>query len=322
MAPASEFELIERFRERLPLRSAELRTGSGDDAAVTEPRRAAATSVDAIAEGVHFVRPQFPPEAIGRKALAAALSDLAGMGADPAEAYVVIGVPNDTPDDDLLAIADGLGQVAEREGVVIAGGDLTGARGLFLAVTVVGTEPKESRLVERGGARPRDVVALTGAVGGAAAALSALRSGARADPRLLARQLDPVPRLAAGRLLSEAGATAMIDVSDGLYADAGHLAKASGVALELRYGDIPADPALSDTALDPSEVAGLVLAGGEDYELLVTFPGDEWEPAQGALARAGVELSAIGSVKKGAGVTVSGAPAGVELAGYDHRRGS
>jgi len=136
--PAGEFDLIAAIRERLPAPGPRVRLASGDDAAVVEPRAASAITVDAVVDGVHFRLEQFGARAAGRKALAAALSDLAAMGAAQGEAYVVVGAPADLPDDDLLAIADGLAEVAERESVSIAGGDLVSSPVLIISVTAIG----------------------------------------------------------------------------------------------------------------------------------------------------------------------------------------
>src|SRR5215218_7526504 len=133
-----EFELLAKLRERLPAGGSRIELGSGDDAAVTVPGGATATSVDAIVEGVHFRRGEAGLETIGRKALATALSDLAAMGAEAGEAYVVLGAPTDLAEEDLLALLDGMLELAEATGTTIAGGDLTRAPALTLAVTVVG----------------------------------------------------------------------------------------------------------------------------------------------------------------------------------------
>src|ERR671930_2570605 len=199
--PSSEFDLITAINERMPAPGPRVRVPSGDDAAVVEPRAASAVTVDAIVDGVHFVLDSFGPEAVGRKALAAALSDLAAMGAAQGEAYVVVGAPAELPDDALLEIADGLAEVATRESVSIAGGDLVGSPVLIISITAIGYQTGSAALVSRAGAMPRDVLAVTGELGGAAAALRLLEGG---EPRgalpperrkqLLARQLDPVPR--------------------------------------------------------------------------------------------------------------------------------
>ncbi|MGH2981516.1 MAG: thiamine-phosphate kinase, partial [Solirubrobacterales bacterium] len=183
--------------------------GVGDDAAITRPAGVTATSVDAIVEGVHFQRPATPLEAIGRRALATALSDLAAMGADPGEAYVVLGVPEDLDEAGCLELLEGAEAVAGRTGTSLAGGDISRSAVLFVAMTVVGHAAAAEDLVTRAGAKPGDVVAVTGELGGAAAALrlmdgdgSATELAAGVAQALRARQLDPQPRLTEGRALA------------------------------------------------------------------------------------------------------------------------
>lgn len=328
--PASEFDLIAAINERLPAPGPRVRVPSGDDAAVVEPRAASAISVDAIVDGVHFRLEDFGAPAVGRKALAAGLSDLAAMGAAQGEAYVVVGAPAELPDEDLLAIAEGLAEVASRDEVSIPGGDLVRSPVLIVSVTVIGYEPGVARLVTRGGANPRDVVALTGELGGAAAALALMRDRERtgalsedARDALLARQLDPIPRLREGRALAAAGATAMIDVSDGLGADAGHLADSSGRRLEIDLERVPVAPGVAEVAGGERAALELAASGGEDYELLVTVPPESFEGAAAAVAQAGSALTEIGYVAEGRGVSLR-LPGGGELepSGFDQRRGS
>src|SRR5215211_2947136 len=241
-----EFEFLARLRKRLPEDGLKVRLGSGDDAAVTVPGGATATSVDAIVDGVHFRRGEVPPQTIGRKALATALSDLAAMGAEAGEAYVVLGAPPDLTDAEFDALLEGLLSLATETGTTLAGGDLTRAPALILAVTVVGHAAAPDDFVPRSGARPGDLLVVTGELGGAAAGRLLLDQPSLADAvadttadGLRTRQLDPVPRLDCGRTLAAAGATAMIDLSDGLAGDGLHIAHASGVGLEIELGSLP-----------------------------------------------------------------------------------
>ena len=323
-----EFELIARLVERLPPPGPRVRIPSGDDAAVAEHEGPVVISVDALIEGVHFTLPEFPMRAVGRKALAAALSDLAAMGAEPREAFVVLGIPEDGEGEGLLELADGLGEVAEREGVSVVGGDVSRAPALLLSVTAIGSEAEGAPLVTRAGARAGEVVAVTGELGGAAAALRLLGDDGADGPNgrvaeaLIARQLDPRPRLAAGRALAAAGAGAMIDISDGLAADAVHVADASGVRLEIELESLPVAEGLEDVAGSRDEALRLAASGGEDYELLVTISPERLEAARNGVEATGCGLTQIGSVLEGTGASVRG-PSGEELepAGFDHLDG-
>ncbi len=323
-----EFELLAKLRERLPEAGRRVVLGSGDDAAVTVPGGATVTSVDAIVEGVHFRRGETELRTIGRKALATALSDLAAMGAEAGEAYVVLGAPSELGEDDLHALLDGMLELAQATGTAIAGGDLTRAPVLTLAVTVVGHAPAASDFVTRSGAEPGDLVVLTGEIGAAAAGRLLLEdpslAAAVAEPvaaRLRARQLDPSPRLGSGRALAEAGARAMIDLSDGLAGDAGHLAHASGVALEIDAGSLPLARGVAEVAAaagqDPLQLA---VSGGEDYELLATLPADALAKAVSRMGDAAeTTLVPIGEVAPGGEVEIR-LPGGgrLEALGYDH----
>jgi thiamine-monophosphate kinase len=303
--------------------------GSGDDAAVTVPTGATVTSVDAVVDGVHFRRPTFPPAAIGRKALAAALSDLAAMGASAGEAYVQLGVPSDMEADECVELARGLGEVAAEHGVTVAGGDVTASPSLFCAVTVVGRLASAQDAVTRAGARPGDELFVTGELGAAAAGLAVLDRTELAEvlPRdvadaLRARQLSPVPRLGAGEALRKAGATAMIDVSDGIGADAAHLARASGVRLVVELAHLPVAAGVAEaaafTGADPLD---LVTGGGEDYELLATLAPDAAQPAATALDALGLSLSRVGRAELGEGVAlVDSAGREHDARGFDHLR--
>lgn len=326
-----EFELLAKLRERLPQDGSGVWLGSGDDAAVTVPAGATATSVDAIVEGVHFRREETGLETVGRKALATALSDLAAMGAEAGEAYVVLGAPDGFGEDEFLALLDGLLSLASETGTTLAGGDLTRAPALTLAVTVVGHAPTPDQLVPRGGARPGDLLVITGELGGAAAGRLLLEGiappTAVPEPtaeRLRARQLDPTPRLRSGRALAAAGARAMIDLSDGLAGDAGHLSRASGTSLQIEAGSIPLAKGVAEVAAaagqDPLTLAA---SGGEDYELLAALPAESLGEASTRMGEAAeTTLTPIGEVGSGEGAEVR-LPGGglLEPRGYDHFEG-
>jgi thiamine-monophosphate kinase len=330
----AEFELIERVRARLRQagvdRSPRLAIGSGDDAAVISASGATAISVDALVDGVHFRREATPPRSVGRKALAAALSDLAAVGAEPAEALVVIGVPRDLREEDSLELAQGLVDGAGKWSVTMAGGDVTASPVLFVSVTVTGELASPAAAVRRGGAGAGDAVAVTGALGAAAAGLLLIERPEleRTLPAALAgelrdRQLDPSPRIDAGRALAAAGATAMIDLSDGLGADAGHVAAASGAAVEIELERIPIAAGVEEVAAaaeaDPVELAA---SGGEDYELLACLPAASLAKATEAVAGTGTELTVIGSVVEGEGRAILRDATGAErtAGGYEHLR--
>jgi len=335
MRSSPEFDLIAAIRDRLgpAAGGADVRIGIGDDAAVTvDPGGTArAVSVDAVVDGVSFRRSWCPPRSIGGKAIGAALSDLAAMGAAPAEIYVWLGVPPDLDRDAALEICDGLAEPAEREGAALLGGDLTRSPVLSVCVTAVGLAPSAELLVGRSGAEPGDAICATGSFGGAAAGLMLLEhpelAAAVAEPAARAaheRQLSPQPRLAAGRALAAAGATAMIDVSDGLGAEAEHLAAASGVGIEVEVDLVPVAAGVAEVAAaagrDPTE---LVVAGGEDYELLCAIPRARLADCVAAVAATGIGLTEIGRAEPGAAVRLR-LPGGrsVRPAGHDHFRAS
>lgn len=321
-----EFDLLARVQERLPPTAARVQLGMGDDAAITVPGGATATSVDAIVEGVHFRRTSSTLTQIGRKALGSALSDLAAMGAEPGEAYVLLGVPPDLSEDGCLELFDGIAALAAETATSLAGGDVTRSAILTVAITVVGHARDAGDFVTRSGAKAGDRVVISGELGGAAAGLLLLERPelAAALPAEIAAALkrrlhEPVPRLAAGRTLAQNGATAMIDISDGLGADAGHLARQSQIALRIDAGSLPLAEGVEAIAaaagLGPIELAA---SGGEDYELLATLPPERLREAGAATAVLGTELTTVGEVVAGAGVEIR-LPGGrvLEPTGFD-----
>jgi thiamine-monophosphate kinase len=320
MSRTGEFDLIARLVEtvadargdRASEWGARIAVASGDDAAVTVPKGATATSVDSLVDGVHFRRRTAPLRSVGRKALAAALSDLAAMGAAPGEAYVQLGVPDDLDQAGCLELGEGLAQVAAEHDVAVLGGDVTRAPALWLAITVVGHAGSAGELVRRAGASPGDILAITGELGGAAAGLLVLDRpeleaavGAEVADSLRRRQLEPRPRLRAGRALAAAWASAMIDVSDGLGGDAGQIAAASDVRLVIELERLPVQAGVGELAAAAGVDADEMATGfGEDYELLVTLAPERVDEASAEVAATGSALTLIGAVERGEGVVL------------------
>jgi thiamine-monophosphate kinase len=277
--------------------------GIGDDATVVKALKLCVTSVDTVVEGVHFHldEPGLSFQDIGWKALAGALSDIAAMGAQTGEAYVALGIPAHVSEQQALELMLGAEELADSTGTTIAGGDVVSAPALFASVTVVGWAERDQKLIGRDGARPGDLVGVTGTLGG--------------------RPRRPQPRLREGRAIAPAGAHAMIDLSDGLATDALHIAERSKVALKIDLDQLPTDERTHGVAdalgLPIWEAAATV---GEDYELCVCVPRKRADRVNAACEQAGTKLTWVGHVSEGwPGVVLRHEGRKQTLTGFEHR---
>lgn len=304
--PLGEGKEFDAIRAMLQVWGARAR-GIGDDAAVLEvpAGRQLVASTDACVEGVHFRREWLTPEEIGARAAVAALSDLAAMGALPLGLLLALGVPPEWSGS-LVALSRGVGDAASAAGCPIVGGNVSRAKELSLTITVLGSAASP---LTRSGVRPGDVLYVTGRLGGPRAAVRAWMEGSTPRAEHRARFVSPRPRIAEARWLADAGCHAAIDISDGLIADAGHLALASGVALDL---DLSAAPCVKGVTLDEA------VSSGEEYELIAAFAASRAPDHVSFEQRFGVPLTAIGVATEGSGVRVRGAARVDHPRGHDH----
>ncbi|GGJ04124.1 thiamine-monophosphate kinase [Alicyclobacillus cellulosilyticus] len=322
-----EFGLIRHLTARLPQAGDGVRVGVGDDAAVVTPEAGAelVLTTDALVEGVHF-SPAFSDWTdVGYKTLAVSVSDVAAMGGTPRWAVVSLAVPPGMALSDLERLYDGLGACAAEYACPVVGGDIVRTDGpLVLTSTVAGTVPAGTA-VRRNGARPGDVVFVTGDLGAPAAGLDLLQHGGQVpeDERqfLIAAHRRPRPQVTAGMVLRACGATSLDDVSDGLASELNEIASASGVRLRIDAARIPVAPAVRNLArlrgVDPLMYAWY---GGEDYQLVGTAPPFAFARALMRLSSLRIPIAQIGRVEAGDGVIadVDGRLEVIEPRGFNH----
>ncbi len=317
-----EFGLIARIAGRVRP-GAGVETGIGDDAAVTIPPTGYLLSTsDMLVEGVHFDLSLTDPHTLGRKSLSVNLSDIAAMGGEPRYFLLSMAIPTTISVEFLDDFISGMLDRADEFGVSLIGGDTCSSKsGLIISVTVLGQQLPE-RIIRRSGAAEGDMVFVTGTVGDSALGLDMLKRGEREGPAT-EKHLDPRPRVHEGIELAKAGIpTAMIDISDGLLADLGHVLRCSGVGARLELNKIPLSSFFLEKCSPLSdESLSLALAGGEDYELLFTAPGSRKVEVLKIFERLGTPVTAVGAIAAGGGLSIitgDGAEYVISKRGFNH----
>ena len=302
-----EFQLINTFVSCFP--PADVPVGIGDDCAILSVRaRTWCVTTDALVENVHFSRPLFSWADIGHKALAVNLSDLAAMGATPAWFVCALGLPVQIRSSQIRSMALGMAALARQFSIQLVGGNITRSTQVTLTRTATGTLPSVSRSLTRSGASPNDRVYVSGTLGGAAAGLQGYNSS---------RQRRPQPQIRLGQLALDYGSAA-IDVSDGFAQDLSHLCRSSQVGARIEVDRLPLDRALGGA--EPHTALNWAIAGGEDYELIVTVPEKRAAAFERACARQGQPVSAVGKITRGKSVKLESLRFGrIEpTPGFDH----
>ncbi len=328
----TEFELIELLTRGVDRSAADLAAGVGDDCAVISgpSGRQWLVTTDLLVEGTHFDLAFTDLATLGRKALSVNLSDIAAMGGAPRFWLASIALPGSIGADGAGLLYKGMRDVAGEHGAILIGGDTSSSRErLLISITAVG-ECASGCAVMRSGAHPGDAVYVTGELGGSALGLALMRRGFmdRGAELFVERHNDPAPRVEAGRVLAASGAlTSMIDVSDGLMADMGHIADASGAGFEIRADRVPIGSRFGEFAEKvDSGVWGFILSGGEDYELAFTVDAAKVaEFERDAMQKAGVRVTRIGEMLKDPSarraMLADGSELGLSSIGFDHFRG-
>lgn len=328
--PKDEFEWIQ---QHTPAHSHQkrLEEGIGDDAAVYKASSFfdEVVCVDTMIEGIHFTKETMAPYDIGYKALAANISDLAAMGAEPSFYIVSIAIPPHWEDDDLSGLYKGMAELGDRFEMDLIGGDtVSSAHELMVSITVIGRVETGRRLLRRN-AEPGDIIFLTGPVGRSASGLKLLLEKGRhasfssIEQTLLSCHQRPEPQVKTGRLAASLSARiALNDISDGLASESFEIAEASGVQMHLEHELVPVPDEFA--GYDPSDYWEWMLYGGEDFELLGTVEAGSWEEFQRLSEAAGINVTNIGRVEAGAaGVWLHhhGNAEALEKKGYNHFSG-
>lgn len=323
LSDLGEFGFIGKIREKSPDRSGVI-LGIGDDAAAAAitPGMVLLSTSDLLAEGVHFRLEWSDPVALGRKSLAVNLSDIAAMGGIPRYALLSIAIPSGFSMEFLEGFIDGFLQQAERHSVSLIGGDTSASTsGLFISVTLLG-EQYPDRIIRRSGACSGDLVCVSGTLGDSALGLHLLQSGSYSIEQV-SKHLDPTPRVEFGKLLAEKKIpSAMIDISDGLHADLGHILKASSKGARICIDNAPlSDNFRNSVEKNSPDYYRFPLSGGEEYELLFTIPPSRLKDAKDAASASGTSVSVIGEITKESGLFLAyadGSNYATELTCYDH----
>jgi thiamine-monophosphate kinase len=321
--PIGEFELIARYFQRGNGVGPRVELGVGDDCALIDggPQSQWAVTTDMLVEGVHFLA-DVDPEALGHKALAVNLSDLAACGATPRCFFLALALPAvDEPW--LAAFSRGIFSLADRFGCTLAGGDTTrSVQGVTISITALGDVPRGGALL-RSGAVAGDEIWVTGTLGDGALGLACRRGAVKAADaaqQAITRLERPEPRVSLGERLRGIASSA-IDVSDGLAGDLGHILERSGVAAAVRWGAIPRSAALQ--RFSPEQQRQFVFGGGDDYELLFTAPPAAGAAVESAARASGVPVARIGSIHAGRGLSVideRGSAVDIAPRAFDHFR--
>lgn len=327
LSEIGEFGLIERLTDGIGPGAGVVK-GIGDDAAVLDfGDRWLLFTTDGMVEGVHFRLGLGPLDDIGYKALAVSISDIAAMGGRPTYAVATIGLPDGLSVEDAVTLYHGMKQIAEDFEVSLVGGDTISSPVLMLNIALLG-EASPGKTRYRSGAQPGDIICVTGCLGGSAAGLYLMENKDVECPDplrnfLLRKHRRPEPRVQAGLILSSISKVhSLMDISDGLASDIGHIACASGVGCDVYKAAIPVEPATEmigrRTGIDPLQWA---LYGGEDYELLFTTAPEAMGEVFSALSEAGTACLPVGKVFEGTGTRLimpDGSVTGFEKTGYDH----